>query len=51
MRHPNWIFKFSISLSVLAQQVKNPTSLCEDEGSISGLAQWAEDPALLRASV
>ena len=29
---------------VVAQQVKNPTSDHEDEGSIPGLAQWVEDP-------
>ena len=27
----------------VAQQVKNPTSVHEDEGSIPGLAQWVKD--------
>ena len=28
----------------MAQQVKNPTSTHEDEGSFHGLAQWVRDP-------
>ena len=31
---------------VVAQWVKNPTSLCEDAGLTPGLAQWIKDLAL-----
>ena len=36
-----------LGVPVVAQQVKNPTSIHENEGSIPGLAQWAKDLALL----
>ena len=34
---------------VVAQQVKNLTSICKDVGLIPGLAQWLKDLALLWA--
>ena len=34
---------------VVAQQVKNPITTHEDEGSIPGLVQWVKDPVLTQA--
>ena len=36
-----------VGVAVVAQWVKNPTSIQEDEGLIPGLAPWIKDPALL----
>ena len=35
---------------IVAQNVKNPTSIHDDVGSFPSLAQWDKDPSLLRGS-
>ena len=41
------IFKTTdLGVPVVAQWVKNPTSIRKDAGLIPGLAQWVKDPAL-----
>ena len=43
-----WIF---IGVPVVAQRVKNPTSIHKDVCSITGLAHWVKDPELPQAAV
>ena len=40
-----------LGVPVVTQQVKNPTSIYEDSGSILGLTQWVKDPVLLQGGV
>ena len=39
-----------LRMSIVAQQVKNPTSIHEDVGSIPGLAQWVKGLVLPQAA-
>ena len=45
------IKKHSAGVPIVAQQVKNPTSIHEDMAPVPGLAQPVKDPALLQAAV
>ena len=39
-----------LGVPFVAQQVKNPDSVCEDLGSIPGISQWVKDPLLPQAA-
>ena len=40
------LFREFLGVPVVAQQVKNPTSILENAGLIPGLAHWVKDLAL-----
>ena len=39
-----------MGIAIVAQQVKNPTSIHEDAGLIPGLTHWIKDLALPQAA-
>ena len=45
-----WVKNPTAGAAVVAQQDKNWTSLCEDEGLLPGLAQWVKDVLLPQAT-
>ena len=47
----SWHKNLHIGVPIVAQWVKNPTSIHEDAGSIPCLAQWIKDLALLQADL
>ena len=40
-----WVKNPTPGIAIVAQQVKNPTSMHENMGLIPGPAQWVMDPA------
>ena len=42
---------YKAGVLVVAQWVKDPSSIHKDVGLIPGLTQWDKDPALLQAAV
>ena len=46
-----YYFENTEGVPIVVQQVKNPTSIHGDVGSIPGLTQWVGNPVLPRAVV